>query len=65
MFKNKAGEGFNSVDEYVDELEARIESARLHLKHTFEVQSRMGTEAFWDVQRALELLDGEPDGADG
>ena len=57
-------EDFGTLDEYVTELEARIESAKVHLKHTFEVQSRMGTEAFWDVQRALELLDGEPDGAD-
>lgn len=48
----------------VDEAHAHIDAAREHLQIVIATRSYVGTRVQEEAQRALALLDGEPDGAD-
>lgn len=48
----------------IDEAQANIDAAREHLQSVVSEQRYVGTRVQTEAQRALDLLDGEPDGAD-
>lgn len=48
----------------VDEAQANIDAAREHLQGVVSEQRYVGTRVQEHAQRALDLLAGEPDGAD-
>lgn len=48
----------------VDTAQANIDAAREHLQSVVSEQRYVGTRVQTEAQRALDLLDGEPDGAD-
>jgi hypothetical protein len=50
--------------EQIDEAQANIDAAREHLQAVISNQRYVGTRVQEEAARALDLLDGEPDGAD-
>lgn len=48
----------------IDEAQANIDAAREHLQSVVSEQRYVGTRVQAEAQRALDLLDGEPDGAE-
>lgn len=50
--------------EQIDAAQANIDAAREHLQSVVSNQRYVGTRVQEEAARALELLDGEPDGAD-
>lgn len=48
----------------IDEAQNHIDAARDHLQTVVATQRYVGTRVQEEAQRALDLLDGEPDGAE-